>query len=368
MTKHLFAGETRIASKTESAQLTTPVRNFYHPDHIGSTSYVSDAAQNLVQHERYFPFGERWWDTPDEVTTTNNIKRDHLFTGKDLDRDTGFYYFGARYLDPRTSIWLSPDPILDGYMTGAPNGGVFAPQNLGLYSYSWNNPVVLTDPQGLAPRDDRCYPEIPPKDDFEAFVREGRRKEGLPDLPFEPRREPSKQSAAGCTGSVCYYSTTAENWERAKVQAVIDERNGQLEAIHELPFAGPTNVSGDAPSSAPAKAEAPVAPGDEGTYGELKAQKRRNGETEKVEIDHQPSFAAQKAAAENRLGRPLTKKETTALRNESPAIASPVEIHRQSPTTGSRNNPAQIRQDAANLQSAFTRNRAVFWRAMRGRR
>jgi RHS repeat-associated protein len=150
MTKHLFAGETRIASKTESAQLTTPVRNFYHPDHIGSTSYVSDAAQNLVQHERYFPFGERWWEFGnDEFTTTNNIKRDHLFTGKDLDRDTGFYYFGARYLDPRTSIWLSTDPILDSYMKGAPSGGVLNPKNLALYSYSWNNPVTLRDPDGL---------------------------------------------------------------------------------------------------------------------------------------------------------------------------------------------------------------------------
>ncbi len=153
MTKNIFAGETRIASKTESAQLTTPVRSFYHSDNVGSTSYVTDANQNLVQHERYFPFGERW-SSPDEVVTAGNIQRDYLFTGKELDRDTGFYYYGARYMDPRTSTWLSADPILDSYMKGRPNDGAFRPENLSVYSYARNNPAVVTDPTGLAPEND----------------------------------------------------------------------------------------------------------------------------------------------------------------------------------------------------------------------
>jgi RHS repeat-associated protein len=145
MTKSLFAGETRIASKTESAQLTTPVRSFYHPDNVGSTSYISNASQTLVQHERYFPTGERW-SSPSEVVTTNNIQRDYLFTGKELDRDTGFYYFGARYLDPRTSNWLSTDPILGDYLKRGASGA--SPFNLGLYTYAWNNPFVVKDPDG----------------------------------------------------------------------------------------------------------------------------------------------------------------------------------------------------------------------------
>jgi len=31
------------------------------------------------------------------------------FTGKERDEETGLYYYGARYLDPRTSRWLSTD-------------------------------------------------------------------------------------------------------------------------------------------------------------------------------------------------------------------------------------------------------------------
>jgi RHS repeat-associated protein len=146
MTKHLFAGDTRVASKTEAFGA-TPVRHFYHPDHLGSTSYITNGAQTLVQHERYFPFGERWTSAPEEQVVGSPV-RDWLFTSKELDRSTGLYYFGARYIDPRTSQWMSPDPIIGQYMQGRENGGFFKQENLGIYSYGWNNPVRFRDPDG----------------------------------------------------------------------------------------------------------------------------------------------------------------------------------------------------------------------------
>src|SRR5262249_41032549 len=54
--------------------------------------------------------------------------------------------------DPRQSNWVSPDPILARYLRGTPNGGVFAPKNLGLYGMAWNNPVTVRDPTGMAPK------------------------------------------------------------------------------------------------------------------------------------------------------------------------------------------------------------------------
>jgi RHS repeat-associated protein len=70
--------------------------------------------------------------------------------GKELD-ETGLYYYGARYYNPRAGVWMSPDPVLSSYMGGAINGGVLNPINLGLYSYAWNNPVILRDPNGAWP-------------------------------------------------------------------------------------------------------------------------------------------------------------------------------------------------------------------------
>jgi len=73
---------------------------------------------------------------------------DDLASGPAFDEETGLYSFGARYYDPRTSVWQSPDSILGSYLNGKPNGGVFGPINLALYSYAGLNPLVLKDPDG----------------------------------------------------------------------------------------------------------------------------------------------------------------------------------------------------------------------------
>ncbi|UWQ09737.1 SpvB/TcaC N-terminal domain-containing protein [Aliiroseovarius crassostreae] len=116
---------------------------FYHPDHLGSSSYVTDIDGLVFQHVEYFPFGETWVEEH-----SNRQRTPYLFTGKELDEDVQLYYFGARYYDPRTSVWQSPDPVLAGYLGGTLAGGVFAPRNLSLYSYAGGNPVRVTDPEG----------------------------------------------------------------------------------------------------------------------------------------------------------------------------------------------------------------------------
>ncbi len=79
---------------------------------------------------------------------SNTQRTPYLFTAKELDEETGLYYFGARYYDPRTSVWQSPDPILASYMGGSPNGGVSNPRNLSLYSYAFLHPLNLKDRNG----------------------------------------------------------------------------------------------------------------------------------------------------------------------------------------------------------------------------
>jgi RHS repeat-associated protein len=116
---------------------------FYHPDHLGSTSFATSATGDLFEHLEYFPFGETW------VSEQNNTQRLPLmFTSKEFDEETQLYYFGARYYDPRTSVWQSADPLLGRYFTGDLARPVHMPANLSLYAYAWNNPLVLFDPTG----------------------------------------------------------------------------------------------------------------------------------------------------------------------------------------------------------------------------
>jgi RHS repeat-associated protein len=90
------------------------------------------------------------------------IFRQKNFTGKEADPETGLYYYGARYLDPKTSRWISGDPALGEYLPVAPlgdeekkrnqnlpgQGGVFNYVNLHVYHYAGNNPVKYVDPDG----------------------------------------------------------------------------------------------------------------------------------------------------------------------------------------------------------------------------
>ena len=104
----------------------------------------------VVQHIEYVPFGEVF------VEERNNIwNTPYLFNAKEFDEETGLYYYGARYYDPRVSLWISVDPLSifnphneENYIEGEHNGGVFNNNNLNSYSYCYQNPIILTDPNG----------------------------------------------------------------------------------------------------------------------------------------------------------------------------------------------------------------------------
>jgi RHS repeat-associated protein len=138
----------RLAPGTATIAILPPEEKdqfFYHGDHLGSSNMITDAKGAIYQHLEYFPYGETWIE---EGGSYGGNTPGYKFTGKELDPETGLYYFGARYYEPVLSRWVSADPILGEYLDGNPNGGVFGPGNLSLYSYSLHNPVTLLDPDG----------------------------------------------------------------------------------------------------------------------------------------------------------------------------------------------------------------------------
>ena len=105
---------------------------FYHPDHLGSSSFITNLDGEVVQHIEYVPFGEVFIEERNNVWNTP-----YLFNAKEFDEETGMYYYGARYYSPRLCQWVSPDPL----------GEIFP--NSSSYRYGKNNPLRFIDPTGL---------------------------------------------------------------------------------------------------------------------------------------------------------------------------------------------------------------------------
>ena len=104
------------------------------PDHVGSTSYITTRNGSISQHVEYIAFGEVLFEEH-----SSSFSSPYLFNGKELDRETNLSYYGARYLDMKTSIWLNVDPVAEKY------------PNVGGYVYAFNNPVRFIDPDGKEP-------------------------------------------------------------------------------------------------------------------------------------------------------------------------------------------------------------------------
>ena len=165
--------------------------HYYHADRLQNAQFITNAKGEQYEHIEYTPYGELWTYKSKTamlfLTTYNNFlakqpaglieevaagldKLPFRFTGKELDEETGLYYYGARYLDPKYSRWLSGDPALNDYIPKAPiddeakkhnenlpgMGGVYNTVNLHVYHYAGYsqrsfelyNPVKYTDPDG----------------------------------------------------------------------------------------------------------------------------------------------------------------------------------------------------------------------------
>jgi RHS repeat-associated protein len=130
--KGVSQGNAGLITST-AGRITTPLKYHFHSDHLGSSSLITDATGGIVQHLEYIPFGEVFID---ERAATSTWSTPYKFNAKELDEETGLYYYGARYYDPRTSVWISVDPLSEKY------------PNVSSYVYCLNNPVKIIDPDG----------------------------------------------------------------------------------------------------------------------------------------------------------------------------------------------------------------------------
>jgi RHS repeat-associated protein len=113
---------------------TTTTSEYYQYDHRGNVAAVSDANGKILRGYQYDAFG----NIPFSFATGQSGAAptdDILFTGKDLDPDTGLYYFNARWYDPEVGRFMSRT--------------VSSPDGESAYLFCGNNPINLADVDGF---------------------------------------------------------------------------------------------------------------------------------------------------------------------------------------------------------------------------
>jgi len=117
---------------------------YFHSDHLGSASWITDGSGLPVQHLLYLPFGEHFANEH-----SSGYDERFTFTGKERDAETGYYYHGARFNSSDIG-WLSVDPMADKYPSLTP------------YNYCAWNPIKLVDADGreFDPETDNKYIKV----------------------------------------------------------------------------------------------------------------------------------------------------------------------------------------------------------------
>ena len=125
---------------------------WYHTDHLGSSTYLTDNFGRPTHYYETLPFGEMMVEHNQSASHPAGVgySNKYKFNGKELDDATQMYYYGARYYDPRISIFVSVDPLAEDF------------EGWTSYHYVHNNPTNLIDPTGMNAEG----PGDPPKEEI----------------------------------------------------------------------------------------------------------------------------------------------------------------------------------------------------------
>uniref|UniRef100_UPI000375116D glycohydrolase toxin TNT-related protein n=1 Tax=Leptospira weilii TaxID=28184 RepID=UPI000375116D len=124
---NVYLNGVRIAALNEVGALA-----YFLTDQVDSVSLVLDDEGKTLSKMQYLPYGETFVQRGD----TNFAPK---YNSQELDRESGFYFYNARFYDPGIARFTSADAIID---------GEFDTQGWNRFSYVKGNPIGAKDPTG----------------------------------------------------------------------------------------------------------------------------------------------------------------------------------------------------------------------------
>ncbi|WP_427854352.1 SpvB/TcaC N-terminal domain-containing protein [Leptospira tipperaryensis] len=124
---NVYLNGIRIAAITENGALA-----YYLTDQVDSVSHVLDDDANTLSKMQYQPYGETFVHKGDTDFAPK-------YNSQELDRESGFYFYNARYYDPGIARFTSADTVID---------GEWDTQGWNRFSYVKGNPIGAKDPTG----------------------------------------------------------------------------------------------------------------------------------------------------------------------------------------------------------------------------
>jgi len=112
---------------------------YYHLDHLGSSSCLTDAQGSLIEETANYPFGY-----PRHQHQPKSLHEPYQFTQKEQDAESGLHYFQKRLLAAGYGRFTRTDPLTKDFSMN----WLSTPQKLNAYSYCGNRPFVCVDPSG----------------------------------------------------------------------------------------------------------------------------------------------------------------------------------------------------------------------------
>ena len=141
-TDYLSVGNARVGMRIANIAAATVSTRYFHTDHLGSVSVITDENGAVVERLSYDAWGKRRSPNgTDDPTGSITSQSPRGFTGEEQLDSVSLVHLNGRVYDPLVGRMISADPSVPDPMNA---------QAWNRYSYVGNDPLAFTDPSGFS--------------------------------------------------------------------------------------------------------------------------------------------------------------------------------------------------------------------------